>query len=149
MYLKTDNNTQRDESIYQAHSYTQTTTIYIYTIYIFPNTNTRDQKYKDNDTNQPFPHCNFVWSPVNQNLTDSKEILGPNDFFLNSCLVCLVLKKMIRPTVLDLHATNKCTRQAHVVTDGEPVRVFLFPNRTPYHSASRAAATTLLMLRVQ
>ena len=33
---------------------------------IFLNTNTRDQKYKDNDTNQPFPHCNFVWSPVNQ-----------------------------------------------------------------------------------
>ena len=56
---------------------------------------------------------------------------------------------MIRPTVSDLHATNKCTRQVHVVTDGEPVRVFLFPKRTPYHSASRAPATTLLMLRVQ
>lgn len=108
-----------------------------------------DQKYKNNDTNQPFPHCNFVWSPANQNLTDSKEILGPKDFFLNSGFVCLVFKQMIRPTVSDLHATNKCTRQVHVVTDGEPVRVFLFPKRTPYHSASRAPATTLLMLRVQ
>ena len=32
-YLKTENNTQRDKSIYQAHSYTQTTTIFT-TLYI-------------------------------------------------------------------------------------------------------------------